>query len=142
MKRPRRVRRRAGFSLLELLVALLIVAVAATALLAWTAALRQMSYLESLSASAIALCQFKLEEIRALHYRNVKQESFPNETGLLLDGRGTKNPHDDIRVTRVVVIRELTDMQVPLKEVIVRCVYRVGGQEYTEELTTWISIAG
>lgn len=131
-----------GFSLLELMLAMVIVAVATTSLLAWTAALKQMSYVESLGAAAIALCQFKMEEIKNVRFDQLKPENFPPEARLTLDTRGTATTQDDLYVARAVIITDIGNGDVPLKEVTVRCTFSVGGHDYTEELVTWVSIAG
>lgn len=134
--------RRSGFTLVELMVALVIVGFATTSVLAWSASLRQLSYLESLGSSAIALCQFKMEEIRALRFHQLAQEFFPLETDLILDTRGTPEGDDDIKATRTVTIEDVLQGDVPMKKVTVRCAYMVCREQYTEEIWTWVSIAG
>ncbi len=147
-------RRGAGFTMVETVVAILVVGIVVSSILLSISNYSRLTRIETLGEAALARCQEKMEQIRGLTYDQVVASAFPLEDGdtaVLLDSRGTADPSDDIYGTRRVDIQEITqggDNNNRVKIITVTFDYRVRGgyteetlpETYSESLTTIISV--
>ena len=131
-----------GFTLLEAVVALLVLAIIGVSLLRGLSVSGQMTYTASLSATALYRAQEKMEEILADDFSQIETENYPSEVGLTMDTRGTINTGDDVFFDRRVTIIDESTEDHQLKRVNVAVVFRFCGETYTERMETLVAAAG
>lgn len=152
LRRKRRVR--AGFTMTETVVAILVVGIVVSSILLSISNYSRLTRIETLGEAALARCQEKMEQIRGLNYDQIVAANFPPEAGdsrILLDSRGTADPADDVYGERRVTIQEILvdgDPNNRIKLVTVTFDYQVRGgyaeetlpETYSQQLTTLISV--
>lgn len=137
--------RRAGreaFSLIEVVMAVLIISVVAVALLRSLTVGAQSTYQSSIGSAAMYRCVEKVEEVLDMDFDEIALENFPEEQDLVLDGRGTANSDDDVLFSRTVnVIDEINEF-FSLKRVTVTVTYTLAGQTDRQAVTTLVAKEG
>jgi len=132
----------AGFTILEVLVSLLLLTMVAFAVLRCLIMSSEMAHTSSLCSSAIYRSQEKIEEVLSDSYGNITEENYPSEAGLLLDGRGTTSPEDDIFLNRTIAINEIVTPAYQLKDVTVTSRFTFAGTDYSQSINALVAKAG
>lgn len=86
--RRRRSGLQRGFTLVEVMVSLLVIAMLAAALVRSVLMSRTLTQASSQHVSAFGLCQAKLEEIRSQDYASISTTNYPAETAIRLTHLG------------------------------------------------------
>jgi Tfp pilus assembly protein PilV len=130
-----------GASLLEVVIAIFVLAVAGVSLLKTLTVATQSTFTASLGSAALYRCQEKIEEVLADSYQQIDEERYPPELDLTLDTRGTLTTEDDVLFNRVVTIADESADERSLKRVTVWVMYFFAGETATEELSTVVAKA-
>ena len=129
--RPRGRNPHRGFTLVEVMVSLLVIAMLAAALVRSVAMSRTLTQASSQHVSAFGLCQAKLEEIRSQDYADIITTNFPVETSIRLTHLGGAS-QQALTCDRSVAILPMT---APLrKEVLVTVQWQFRGRTIQEQL--------
>ena len=137
-----RRKRNRGASLLEVMIAIMILAIVGVSLLKTLTVATQSTYTAALGSAALYRCQEKIEEILADTYEQIDEVKYQPEFDLVLDSRGTLTPEDDVYFNRVVTIADESADQRSMKRVAVHVMYFFAGETATEELSTIVVKAG
>jgi type II secretory pathway pseudopilin PulG len=141
---------KAGFTLLETVVAILVVGIVIASMIMAISNQSRLTRIEVLGEAAMARCQEKMEQIRGLNYAQITTGNLEDESDILLDSRGTYDTADDVFGDRNVAIREVFVNGNPnnaLKVITVTFSYQVRGgyaeetlpETYSQSLVTMIS---
>ena len=94
--------------MVEVLISMLLITLVGVASLRTFIMSMNMAYVDNLRATAVYRCQEVIEQALADDFTNVAPESYPDQTGLVLDSRGTSQPDDDILYDQTVEIIDLS----------------------------------
>ena len=129
-------------TLLEVVMAVLIIAIVSVAMLRALTLSAQCGYHASLGSSALYRCQEKMEEILDDQFLLIEPERYPPEQGLVLDTRGTTNQVDDVYFDRKVEITDESTEDQFIKRVSVTVTWQVAGLQDTRQLKTLVAREG
>ena len=138
------MRRHRGFSLVEVLISLVLITLVGVAAMRTYMLTAEMTFVESLQATALYHCQEVIEAMLADDFENLTADhpEYQDEYGLVLDTRGTEDPSDDIYLDRIV---SFNDPGLPGRvavDVTVTVTFHAAGRALTESLDTRIVGAG